>query len=101
MTKIPFQITTSPNIVWEKCSSDIVGPVTPALEGNKYLLTFQDELLKYTLVIPIQQQNAETVAKAFVEEIVLKFGIPQTILSDQGSDFLSELFTNVCKMLKI
>ena len=70
-------------------------------DGNKYILTFQDELSKYTLAIPIEQQDAATVAKAFVEEVVLKFGIPQTILTDEDSNFLSEVFTNVCKHLKI
>jgi transposase InsO family protein len=84
----------------EKCSLDIVGPLTPTVEGNKYLLTFQDELSKYTIAIPIQQQDAETVVKIFVE-VVLKFGIPKTILTDQRSNFLSELFTNICKLLKI
>ena len=42
-----------------------------------------------------------TIARAFVEEIILKFGIPQTILTDQGSNFMSEVFRNVCKLLKI
>ena len=42
-----------------------------------------------------------TVAKVFVEEIVLKFGIPQIILTDQGSNFLSDLFANVCELLRI
>jgi transposase InsO family protein len=63
-------------------------------------LTFQDELSKYTLAIPIQQ-DAETVARAFVEQVIPKFGIPQVILTDQGSNFLGEFFTNVCKLLKI
>jgi hypothetical protein len=99
-TKMPLQITT-PDVVWEKCSLDIVGPLTTTLDGNRYLLTFQDELSKFTLAVPIQQQDAETVAKAFVEEVVLKFGIPQVILTDQGSNFLSELFANMCKLLKI
>jgi transposase InsO family protein len=36
-----------------------------------------------------------------VKEIILKFGIPQVLLTDQGANFLSELFTNVCKLLKI
>jgi len=40
-----------------------------------------------------------TIAKIIVEEIILKFGIPQMILIDQGSIFLSEIFTNVCKLL--
>ena len=47
------------------------------------------------------QQDAETIARVYVEEIVLKFGIAQVILTDQGSNFLSELFTNVCMLLKI
>ena len=42
-----------------------------------------------------------TIAKAFVEEVILKFGIPQIILTDQSSNFMSEVFTNVCKLLKI
>jgi len=42
-----------------------------------------------------------TIARAFVEEIILKFGIPPTILTDQGSNFMSEDFGNVCKLLKI
>jgi hypothetical protein len=41
------------------------------------------------------------IAKAFVEEIVLKFWIPQVLLTDQGSNFLSELFSNVCKLLRV
>jgi hypothetical protein len=81
-TKIPMKITTTPEVVWEKCALDIVGPLNHALDGNKYVLTFQGELPKYTLAIPIEQQAAGTVAEAFVEEVVLKFGIPQTILTE-------------------
>jgi transposase InsO family protein len=98
---MPLQITTTPDVVWEKSSLDIVGPLTTTLAGNRYLLTFQDELSKFTLAVPIQQQDSVTVAKVFVKEVVLKFGIPQVLLTDQGTNFLSELFANVCKLLKI
>jgi len=96
---MPMKITTTPEVVWEKCALDIVGPLSQTLEGNKCVLTFQDELSKFTLAIPIKQQDAVTIAKAFVD--VLKFGIPQMILTDQGSDFMSEVFTNICKRWKI
>jgi IS30 family transposase len=98
---MPIKITTTPEIVWEKCALDIVGPLNQTLDGNRYVLTFQDELSKYTLAIPTEHQDAVTIAKAFVEEVILKFGIPQMILTDQGSNFMSEVFTNVCKLLKI
>ena len=80
---------------------DIVGPLTQTCEGNNYLLTFQDELSKYNLAVPIPKQNASTVAKVFIEQIILKFGIPQTLLTDQGANFLSELFANTCKLLRV
>jgi transposase InsO family protein len=99
--KMPLQITTTPEVVWEKCCMDIVGPLTITTEGHNYILTFHDELSKYTIAVPISQQVADTIARAFDQEIVLKFGIPQVILTDQGSNFLSELFTNVCKLLNI
>ena len=58
---------------------DIAGPLTQAFEGNKYLLTYQDELSKYTLALPISQQDALTIARVFVEQIILKFGISDII----------------------
>ena len=79
---------------------DIVGPLTVTTEDHKYILTFQDKLSKYTMAIPIPKQDAETIARVFVEETLLKFGIPQVLLTDQGSNFLNEFFTNVCKLLK-
>jgi hypothetical protein len=90
-TKLPLQITNTPEVVWQNCSLDIVGPFTQTSENNKYSLTFQDELSKNTVAVPVPQQNAMSVAKVFVQEIFLKFGIPQVILTDQGSNFLSDL----------
>ena len=66
-SKLPFQITDTPEVVWQNCSMDIVGPLTQTSEGNKYFLTFQDELSKYTMAVPMQQQAAMTVARVFVE----------------------------------
>jgi len=78
----------------------IVGPLTATLQDNKYLLTFHDGLSKFTIGVPLKQQDATTLARAFVEEIILRFGIPQVLLTDQGSNFLSELYSKVCKLLR-
>jgi transposase InsO family protein len=51
--------------------------------------------------IPIPTQHAETVAREFVQNNILKYGIPEVILTDQGANFLSELFASVCKLLQI
>ncbi|KAM0727554.1 Retrovirus-related Pol polyprotein from transposon 17.6 [Formica fusca] len=99
--KVPLIITNTPTKPFEKCALDIVGPLTITTNGNKYLLTFQDNLTKFSKAIPIPNQEANTVSKEFVTKIVLEHGIPEKILTDQGTNFLSEIFKNTCKLLKI
>jgi len=40
---------------------DVAVPLTATTEGHKYILTFQDELSKYTIAVPTLQQDAETI----------------------------------------
>jgi transposase InsO family protein len=53
------------------------------------------------VAVPLPRQDADTVARAFVTKVIFKMGTPQKVLTDQGSNFLSEMFKNMCKMLKI
>jgi transposase InsO family protein len=99
--RAPMEITTTARKPFERCALDIVGPTTETNAGNRYILTFQDDLTKFVIAEPIPTQDAETVAREFVRNIVLKFGTPEVILTDQGSNFLSELFQNACKLLRI
>ena len=93
-TKLPLQITDTPEVVWQKCSLDIVGPLTQTLENNKYLFKFQNEISKYTVAAPLQHQDAMIVVRVFIQEIFLNFGIHQVLLTDQSSNFLGDLFAN-------
>ena len=38
---------------------------------------------------------------ALVEQIVILFGVPEALLSDRGTDLLSVLMQNVCKLLGV
>jgi len=98
--KAPMEIMTTAEHPFDKCCLDIVGPL-PVTQGNsKYILTFQDDLSKYVIAVRIGQQDAETVARAFVTSIVLKYGTPRILQTDQGANFISEVFRNTCKILK-
>lgn len=99
--KAPMVITDTPSQPFEKCALDIVGPLTITDKGNKYVLTFQDHLTKYSKAMPIANQEAEVVAKEFVTKIVLEYGIPEKILTDQGTNFMSSVLKDTCKLLKI
>ena len=99
--KQPLAITSTSSRPFEKIFLDIVGPLTTTLTGNTYILTMQDDLTKYSLGIPIPDHQANTVAEAFVVHFVCVHGIPETILTDQGTEFLSKTFSEVCRLLKI
>jgi transposase InsO family protein len=96
-----MEITSTPNHPFDKCYLDIVGPLPPSATVNRYILAFQDDLSKYLVATSISQHNAETVARGFVAEVVLKFGTPSIVLTDQCANFVSEVFKNTCKLLKI
>jgi transposase InsO family protein len=99
--KAPMEITSTAKHPFERCALDIVGPLTETVARNKYILTCQDYRSKFLVAVPIPQQDAETIARHFVHEIALRFGAPAQILTDQGSNFLSDLFKNMCRMLRI
>jgi len=100
-TRMPLVITDTPSTVFEKCSIDIVGPFSPSGSQYRYILTVQDELSKFLIAIPLEYQTLEQVARAFVDHVVLIYGVPQIILSDCGSQILSETFKSVCKLLGV
>ncbi|KAG5873048.1 hypothetical protein JTB14_010531 [Gonioctena quinquepunctata] len=99
--KVPLQKFTPTQEPWEFTSMDIVGPLVTSMNGNRYLLTFQDYFTKYTEVIPLPDQKADTIARAFVEQIIVRHGTPRKLLTDQGANFTSTLFKEVCKLLNI
>ena len=60
-----------------------------------------DYFTKWMEAIPIPDAEAKTVAGKFVERIVSIFGVPLQIHSDQGSNFESKVFKEMCIILGI
>ena len=80
---------------------DIIGPMTETARGNKYIIIFIDYLTKWVEARPLPNQTAPVVAKAFIEDVVCRHGIPETILSDRGPQFMGSVFTRLCALLNI
>lgn len=79
---------------------DIVGPLRRTARGNKYILTLMDFATRYPEAIPLRKIDASTVAEALCE-VFTRLGIPSEILTDQGSNFLSELMQKVMEILQV
>ena len=69
--------------------------------GNRYVVVFQDYLTKWVEAFAVPNQTAGTIAKLLVEEIVCRHGAPEHLLSDRGTNFLSDLVYKVCQLLNI
>ena len=85
----------------ERIAVDILGELPTTEVGNKYILVISDYYTKWTESHAMPNMEACTVAEVIVRDVVTRFGIPTTIHSDQGSQFESQLFQQMCKLLRI
>ena len=69
--------------------------------GNRYILSIQDRLTRYTVLIPLENETSTSIVNALIENYIYIYGSPKTILTDQGANFLSELVTQFEQALKI
>ena len=60
-----------------------------------------DHFTKWVEAVPLANQKGETVARAFVENVVARHGVPMKLLTDQGSNFKSELMKEVFRLLGV
>ena len=58
-----------------------------------------DQFTKWVECVPLPSQLAEVTAHAAVTEFVCRFGYPFQIFSDQGRNFESNVFTNLCELI--
>ena len=85
----------------ERVHLDFLGPLPKTSQGNEHILMMVDQFTKWVECVPLPSQKAEVTAHAAVGEFFCRFGCPFQIFTDQGRNFESRLFTNVCKALQI
>jgi len=72
----------------------------PIIEsGNKHLVVFQDYFTKWLYAVP--DQKAIRLVELLTKEVIPFFGVPEALLSDQGTNLLSHLMSDVCARLGI
>ena len=80
---------------------DLVGPISPPSEnGHQYILTLVDYATRYPEAIALKRIDTPTVAEALVD-MFSRLGIPEEILSDLGTQFVSECMEEVNRLLSI
>ena len=55
-----------------------------------------DYFTKWVEFIDMPNHTAETVAKGLVSQVFMRIGVPRVLHSDQGTNFLSSLYSETC-----
>ena len=80
--------------------ADIVGPL-PVSEGKRYLLTIFDRTSRWLEALPLAEANAMTCCQEFIRQWISRFGLPQTITSDNGNTFIAQIWKEMHAQLGI
>ena len=62
-------------------------------KGHKYILCIIDEVTNYLITVPIFQVRSEDIGEALIENVITNYCIPEYIIMDQDSTFMSSLMT--------
>ena len=79
---------------------DCVGPLPKTKAGHEYLLTIMCASTRFPEAIPLRNIKTKNIVKALVKFFTF-VGLPKSVQSDQGSNFMSGIFQQVMHELGI
>ena len=97
--RVPMTSKPIPARCLDDISMDLVGPVPSAWSGSRYVLCVQDRLSRFVVFAPMANATASVVAKTFLSAWVCQYGAPKRIVTDRGTNFMSEVFAQLCMFL--
>ena len=74
---------------------------TRLYKGHKYILCIIDEVTGYLVTVLIHQSRSEEIVDALIENVMSKYFVPDYIIMDQDSAFMSLLMNYLFKKLDI
>ena len=99
--RVPLQSTPLIDVPFKRVTVDLVGPIfPPSNAGHRYILTFIDYATIYPEAIPLKNISTESMAEAIVG-IYSRVEVPEKVLSDLGTQFISDCMKEVSRLLSI
>ena len=69
--------------------------------GNRYILVCVDHFTNWVEAAPMKTMTALEVTKTFFKIIISRHGCPENVISDSGTQFVSEAMLSMCNSFKI
>ena len=93
----PIPVSTEP---FSHVIINCVGPLPKTKDGNQYLFTIMWSFTCFSEAIRLRNIKAPKIVKALIKFFAL-VGLPKSVQSDQGLNFMSDLFQDVMAQLRI
>lgn len=93
-------VSISPDRPFQIVAADIT-ELPMSTKGHRYVLVMMDLYTKFVNLYPLKDQTAVSVAHCIFEKYVPQHGVPESLHSDQGRQFESDLVKQLCTLLSI
>ncbi|KAJ8353326.1 hypothetical protein SKAU_G00208930 [Synaphobranchus kaupii] len=94
---IPLPIISIP---FSRIGMDLVSPLPKSARGYQYILVILDYATRYPEAITLCTMASKGIARELVM-LFSRVGIPEEILTDQGTPFMSRIMKDLCKLMNI
>ncbi|GFW47434.1 hypothetical protein TNCV_4537241 [Trichonephila clavipes] len=86
---------------FETLAIDLFGPLPESKDGKRWILIIEDCTTKWVKLFALPNATAKECAITLIEEVLLRYGIPRRLISDNGTQFVSAVMQQICYLLNI
>lgn len=93
--------TTAQNQRFEVVAFDLFGPLPRTAGNHNWIFIIEDVATRWVELFALERATAEECARIMLEEIILRYGTPRRFISDNGTQFVSNVMQQLTYCLNI
>jgi len=97
-TELTQMVSPWPFAIW---GIDLIGPLPVGRSGYKFAIVAVDYFTKWAEAEPLATITSNKMINFVTKNIICRYGVPQKIITDNGTQFESEEFRDFCEQFKI
>jgi hypothetical protein len=86
---------------WHTIGIDIMGPFPATSRQKRFLLVIVDYFTRWIEIFSMRITTSIEIAEVLINQVFTRYGLPRYILSDNGPQFVSNLFSEFCQLMTI
>ena len=82
---------------WHTIGIDLMGPFPTTSRQKRFLLVIVDYFTRWVELFAMRTTTSIDIAQILINEVFSRYGLPKYILSDNGPQFVSNIFDDFCR----